>query len=773
MTRDIMPRLASSACLDEETLESMALEGRHSRSAAAGSEDSTVIEARLHVAACARCTRRLARIQEDNELLAAGIRALHADPDSAPTPAAEGYSMLREISRGGQGVVFEALQRSTSRRVAIKQLTSGRFATTTQRRRFEREVEIVASLRHPGIVTLLDSGISPTGEAYCVMELVDGVPLDRHLAVRRRASPVSVEEVLRLFAAICRAVSHAHQRGVIHRDLKPSNILVDRDGEPRVLDFGLARPIQALDGTVTEENHFAGSFNYAAPERFTRDGRDGTDVRCDVYSLGVVLHEALTGTTPCAGAASLDELLRLKAQPPPVRPRTLAPMDADTETILLKALAPDPTRRYQSVAELLGDVERRLAGRPIIARQENTVYVLWKLASRHRIITAVALPTALLLVGLGIALGVTSASHDRERSRAVDTLRTFREVLAAADPLNDDRRRASLESYLTQVNAIVNGELRDQPDVAAALLNTLGEISLGDADYATALERFEQALVLGRAAHDGPNEQVAESLHQLGRVAFFEGRFASAEEFYRNALEMRRSLHGETHPDVALTTGHLGSALRRMGRLEAAEAFIRGALEIRLRDRRSTNEEIASAWNNLGSFLREHGHLDEAMMASDRALQMIEVERGPDDWRVAQALRNRAACSIAGDDLVTAGADLERAVVIFEARVPTDHPWLASTRGELAGLRLRLGALDDAESLARASLDSLQRRLDPGHPKVVEGSQLLASILMARGRPDEAAAVIAPAPEQPAEPFPALKARPDSQHRPTDTKPAP
>lgn len=692
-----------------------------------------------HVQTCAVCQATLRRIEEDNRLIAS---CLDAEPSLSTSTATgpAGYQVLGEISRGGQGVVFDALQRSTGRRVALKRLAAGRLSTSAQRRRFEREIELIASLRHPNIVALYEAGATDDGEAYFAMEFVDGLPLDRFLAERVRAGGASVAAILALFVRVCSAVSHAHQRGVIHRDLKPGNILVDREGEPRVLDFGLARSIDDGASHSAHDSAFAGTLAYASPEQFA-GGADAVVVRSDVYSLGVVLHEALVGSTPFGDCASLDELVRRKSEPPAVRLRSVNPaIDADTETIVLKALAVDPQRRYQSMAELQEDLERRLAGRPIVARQDNVAYVLSKLALRHRVAVAIGAAVVVAMGVLVAALMLSQAARERQRGKAVDTLHAFREALASASPLDGDGGGASLTAFLGDVDANVRGHLKDQPDAAAAIFNTLGEISLAAADYDAAQRRFEEALALGRRHHDGPHETVAESIHHLGRVAFFRGQFVTAAEFYRQALAMRRDVLGADHPDVANTMGHLGSTLRRLDDLDAAERLFRESLAIRLGNPRSTIEEVAAGWNNLGSLLLDAGRVEEATDACVRALGLIETAVGSNDWRTAQALRNRAACLLRADDVAGASADLARATAIWSALVSDDHPSLASTRHELAGVRLRLGDLPEAEALCRRALEAHEGRLGPAHPKVVEGLELLAAILRAPGRIEGAAA---------------------------------
>lgn len=323
-----------------------------------------------------------------------------------PPDSFSGYDLVREIHRGGQGVVYQAIQKATKRKVAIKVMREGPFAGPRDRARFEREVQILGQLSHPNIVGIHDSG-EAGGHFYYVMDYISGQPLDVYMASRKR----SVEETLRLFARICEAVSAAHLRGVIHRDLKPGNIRIDAEGEPHVLDFGLAKTVmgEATGGThaqvMTVTGQFVGSLPWASPEQ--AEGLPGKiDIRTDVYSLGVILFQMLTARFPyeVTGAMRgvLDNILRAE----PLRPRSLRrEINDELETIVLKCLSKERERRYQSAGELLRDIQHYLAGEPIEAKRDSTLYVLRKHLRRYRgkILAGGAVAVS-LLVGGGIGI---------------------------------------------------------------------------------------------------------------------------------------------------------------------------------------------------------------------------------------------------------------------------------------------------------------------------------------------------------------------------------
>jgi hypothetical protein len=325
-------------------------------------------------------------------------------------PVVAGYEILGELGRGGMGVVYLALQKATKRRVALKLMLHGRSASTQQRRRFEREIDLVSILRHPHIVTVFDSGVTVDGLPFYVMEHIQGVSLTNYL----RTAHLTLGERLRLFIRICAAVSYAHQRGIIHRDLKPANIRIDTEGEPHILDFGLAKmlaaPGNSASRSLTDSGEFIGTLAYSAPEQATGDPGQA-DVRADVYALGVILYEMLTDQHPRPLGHGLSDFLKAltwEEPDPPSTRQTSVIIDESLDAITLKALARDRERRYQSAGALAEDVERYRAGEPIQARPPSLAFLLRQWL-HHNARTA----TWTLLIGLvcgglsAVAVGVS------------------------------------------------------------------------------------------------------------------------------------------------------------------------------------------------------------------------------------------------------------------------------------------------------------------------------------------------------------------------------
>ena len=299
-----------------------------------------------------------------------------------------GYEIMRKVSDGGQGVVYEAIQRSTGQRVALKVLRAGPLADDATRARFEREVEILVRLNHPNIVRVIDSGLV-AGCSYYVMDFISGHELDRYVS----ANDLPIRDTLLLFARVCDAVNAAHLNGVIHRDLKPNNILVDAAGDPHLLDFGFAK-IESQDQRaqapqLSLSGQFFGALNWASPEQIER-GSHAVDTRSDVYSLGVILFQLLTRRFPYDVSGTYEQVMRAIRSVEPAHPGEIRrELAGDAERIILKCLSKEPSHRYETAGALAQDIRRYLAGEPIEAGPDSSWYVIKTKLAQHRVAASV------------------------------------------------------------------------------------------------------------------------------------------------------------------------------------------------------------------------------------------------------------------------------------------------------------------------------------------------------------------------------------------------
>ncbi|TVQ64131.1 MAG: serine/threonine protein kinase [Phycisphaerales bacterium] len=630
-------------------------------------------------------------------------------PGVGSPPSVDGYEILGEVGRGGMGVVYRARQRSPSRDVAIKVMRRGRSGAA-HLRRFRYEADSLASLDHPCIAKIFHAGVVEDADdltPYLVMEFIEGRPLTAHLRERSSSHRARVA----LLARIADAVHHAHQRGVIHRDLKPDNILVDAEGTPRVLDFGVARSLEHAAEPITQDNGEAslvGTLAYMSPEQV--DAEVGAlDVRSDVYALGVLLYESLAGTLPYKiDRASPAEVIRQIARGGPFDwPATDPPVDAELRDIVAMATARRPADRYPSAEAFGADLRRYLAREPVRARPRGAWYVAQKFAQRQ----------AGLVIGSGVALAVL-----------VGLLLT----LAVLYTRSVEAREAEAEQ-----RAVAEDELEQRTRLLSFVENMLAGI---DPAAARTMDRELLRMILDQAGERVEREpdmrpSAAGALHAIiGRSYFTIGELHEARRHLRLAMELFRAHADADDPRAINAAGVLAATHQNLAEFDEAHELLDWAIDASVRTHGPTHASTLWLLDNRTNLLRLSGRLDEAEANAREVLVLRTEHTGPHEPDTFHAMVNLSGVLMEQGRYDEAEPYYIGALEGFRAAYGEDHPQTINALGNLGGFYRVTGRLDEAEPLYLESLDAHHRVLGPNHPGTLRWAHNTGFLLNQLGR---------------------------------------
>lgn len=710
-------------------------------------------------------------------ILASPFEERRAAPADAPDPrlgsSVGGYRLVRLLGRGGMASVYlgERDDGEFEHRVAVKLLRHDAPSGGVLRR-FQDEQRILAGLTHPNVARLYGGGVTVDGQPYILMELVEGLPITEFCDRRR----LGVDERLELFAAACAAVEHAHSNLVVHRDLKPSNILVTPNGTVKLLDFGIAKLIEeeggdgGAAGTLTSAHGLPMTPEFAAPEQFV-GGPITTST--DVYSLGVVLYELLTGRRPHGKGSRLPhELAAAVLETEPERPSSLfrklrpAPVGdpaewtglteyaavrastphrlanrlrGDLDTILLTALRREPGRRYPSVAALRDDVDRHLRHLPIRARRESWWYLASRFARRHAVAMTLAGVVIASLTG-GLALSVSGQRAARREAATSERVSRFLvELFRAPDPTYAPSAPGMLTAadLLDEAAERLAADLDEDPAIRARLLQTIGESYQGIGIYDRAEELMASAGDLLARVRGG--EHPATLAARIARAGLHRvtGRLDEAEGTYRELMAVAERRRMPLEIELTLANDY-GVLLRERGRPEEAEALYRRALAIHRRLGTENGQEAARTLSNLAMAVRQQDRLGEAESLLEQALEIQRSTVGEPHPDVATALNNLAAVVRRQGDLERAEALYREALAQRVAVLGGTHPEVAQSLNNLGFVLYQRGEVDTSLELFREAYDIWRAAYGGDHPQLATALSNLGSICRRQERWDEA-----------------------------------
>jgi len=677
----------------------------------------------------------------DQDVTAPGLLESVASWSSGPrTPMSiGGYRILSLIGEGGMGVVYEAEQENPRRVVALKVVKPG-LAVPEILRRFEQESHALGRLQHPGIAQIYEAGVA-RGRPYFAMERIHGRPLLEYAAVHR----LTTEQRLDLMIKISEATQHAHERGIIHRDLKPSNILVDETGQPKILDFGVARITDADTRMTrgTDLGQLIGTLSYMSPEQIRAD--PDLDARSDIYALGLILYELLAGRMPYETGRQLTVAASIISEQDPYPLGLLnRGFRGDLQTITAKALEKDKRRRYSSAAEFASDISRHLANRPIRARPASTFYRVRKFVRRHKALTSSAAAVFVILVA-GILVSGWQAARAR---RAEQTARAVNDFLqtdllsqassqSQASPETAPDRDLKVRTALDRAAARIPGRFSGQPEVEAAIRQTIGTTYNEMGLYREAQVHLERSLELRRRVSGDENVDTLTTMQELGELYIGAGKYSQAEGILAPLLATLRRKLGEYHQDTLRAMNDLAAVINYRGDYTQA-AELRA--KVLAGDRKVLGPEhpyTLVALSNLASTYSSLGRYSESAELFQQTIDIDKRVFGPNHPTTFSDMNGLAGVYRKQGDYVRAEALLREVLEGRRRTLGEEHRDTLLAVYHLALVFMAQQRYKDAEPLLQHGLETGRRAL-PDHPDTVSFVPSLAEVYWKEGRTAQA-----------------------------------
>ena len=672
------------------------------------------------------------------------------------------YRLIRELALGGMGQVWLAEQTEPVRRlVALKLIRAGMYDSAVVKR-FQSERQSLAIMDHPAIAKVFDAGATPAGQPYLVMEYVDGLPITDYCDRKK----LGVPERLRLLLQVCEGVQHAHQKAIIHRDLKPSNILVvEVDGKPRprIIDFGLAKttvPAMLGEALFTHVGGFLGTPGYMSPEQADPNAHY-VDTRTDVYSLGVILYELLTGLLPFDTARwkkqRLDEVLRELQETDPPRPSAKVSAERDTsatratvrnteprhlattlrgdlDSITMKALERERERRYGAPSELAADIERYLENRPVVARPTSVEYRLRKYMRRHAVGVGVASGILTLLIAFAVMQTVQLRRITRERDRADRITEFMMNMFKVTQPDEAKGNTITVREILDKASGDIETGLTKDPELQAQLTDVMGQVYTSLGLYRKGGTLLSRAVETRRRVLGTSDPDTLRSMGTLAWNLQRDARYAEAEKIGREALDAERKVLGPENRDTLKTEGDLAWTFYEEGKYSAAEELFRHTLEIQRRVLGPEDRETILSMTVLGWTLAEESQYAEAEKLERDAVEIGRRVLGPMDTTTLAAMNNLAGV-LQWQNRYPEADKLYREMIELNIRGRgPEHPDTLIAKNNLAQVLGYEGHYEEAAKLQRETLEIQRRTLGPEHRDTLITAVGLANSLGALGQ---------------------------------------
>jgi len=701
------------------------------------------------------------------------------------------YRILETLGEGGMGTVYLAEQtKPIHRRVALKIIKLG-MDTKSVIARFETEREALALMNHPNVARVFDAGTSEQGRPYFVMEHVAGIPITEYCDKHR----LSTEDRLKLFADVCAAVQHAHQKGIIHRDLKPSNVLVteiDGKASAKVIDFGIAKATQqklSEHTYFTQQGQLIGTPAYMSPEQAGAVPAGAAyadiDTRTDVYSLGVILYELLVGALPfdpqSLRSAGFSGMQRIVREVDPPKPSTrLAGMGASSTTVadlrqtslhtlarklrgdldwvVMKCLEKDRARRYDTVSDLIAEVQRYLRNEPVVAGPPSASYRMKKFVRRNKLpVVAVAGIVLALTAGLVVsdlqrrravraeelaAIRLTDSETARDEAIKArdesDTVTQFlSDTLASVDP-GKEGKDVTVREVFDKSAETIGEKFHDKPLIEARLRHTIGWTYRGLGLFEPAQAHLAEAAAIYTRELGPRDRRTLGATGAHAAVVGDQGHFSQAEAAQRSTLEIHRRVLGEEHPETLASMNNLAISLSNQGRYADAEMLHRQTLEIRRRVLGEEHPSTLRSMNSLASSLLDQGRYAEAEEVRRRALEIGRRVLGEEHLDTL-AFMSSLASSLHAQGRNAEAEELRRQTLEIQRRVlGEEHPNTLRSMNNLAISIFNQGRYAEAEELYRQTLEIQRRVLGEEHPDTLTSINNVAGIFDAQGRHAEA-----------------------------------